>query len=57
MKNTRHKRYVFDYSVSYNTINVSNIEDIRKYLMKNTIFHKCQDSLSNRNGNGANIKF
>ena len=37
---------VYHFSVSYETIDVSDIEEIHKCLMKNTIFCKCLDSLS-----------
>ena len=34
MKKTRLKRYVFDFSIDYNTIAVTDILDIHKYLVK-----------------------
>ena len=34
MKNTTRKGYVYDFSVDYNAIAVSDILDIHKYLMK-----------------------
>ena len=37
MKKIRLDGYVYDFSVDYNTIDVSDIVDIHKYLMKNII--------------------
>ena len=37
------KRYIYNFSVSYDAINVSGIEDIYKYLMKNATLYKCLD--------------
>ena len=37
MKKTGLKGYVYDFSVDYNAIAVSDILDIHKYLMKNMI--------------------
>ena len=34
MKKTGLNRYIYDFSVDYNTIDNSNIIDIHKYLMK-----------------------
>ena len=34
MRKTRLNGYVYDFSVNYNTIDISNIIDIHKYLMK-----------------------
>ena len=34
MKNTGLKCYVYDFSIDYDTISVSDILDIRKYLRK-----------------------
>ena len=36
-------RFVYDFSLSYETIDVSGIKDIHKYLMKNAILYKCLD--------------
>ena len=34
MKETRLNRYVYDFSVNYSTVDVSDIMDIYQYLMK-----------------------
>ena len=42
MKKTGVKGYVYDFSVDYDTIAVSDISDIHKYLMKNNnMIQKC----------------
>ena len=44
MKKTGLKGYVYDFSVDYDAIAVSDILDIRKFLMKkNEIVWKCSD--------------
>ena len=46
LKKSGLKGHLHDFSVGYDTVNVSDVEDNHKYLMKNTILHKFLDSLS-----------
>ena len=44
MKKNGFNGYIYDFSVDYDSINVDNIKDIHKYLMKkNGIVKKCSD--------------
>ena len=46
MKKTGFNGYVYDFSVDYDVIDVDNIKDIHKYLMKeNNIVKKCSNLL------------
>ena len=43
IKKTELNRYVYDFSVDYSIINISNIINIHKYLMKKHDMKKCLD--------------
>ena len=53
MKETRLNRYVYDFSVDYSTVGVSDIMDIHQYLMKK---NKCMARLTAINESKTVIK-
>ena len=46
MKETRLNRYVYDFSVNYSTVDVSDIMDIYQYLMKKNNVKQCSNLLN-----------
>ena len=47
MKKTRLNGHVYNFSVDYNTIDITDIINIHKYLMKKHDIKKCFDLLKN----------
>ena len=55
MKNTGFYRHVYDFSVDYDSIDVDDILDIHKFLMKNRKFCKPLTSISKRHVKCASL--